>query len=256
MEFNFKDKVVIVTGSTSGIGAAAALKFANLYAKVVIVGRNEERLKAVKEQVKNAKGIEPLAIKADVANDADVKKIVEQTIERFGRIDVLVNNAGVGGFSSLEDGIEPFDKIISTNLRSVYLLTGLVTPYLKKTKGNIINISSLAGLKPVPEFLAYSVSKAGLDMFTKCLAKSLAPDGIRVNSVNPGPVTTNFQTTSGMSKQQEDEFYKNRTEKSPFNKIATADEVADLTVFLASDRAGSITGSLHLIDNGLMNAPY
>lgn len=251
---DFINKVVVVTGASSGIGADVALRYAKQSAKVVLVGRNEQALSQIAEMCHQAKGMKPLIVRADLTNDNDVENIITQTIDTFGGIDVLVNNAGVGFNGSIRDGIELFDRAISTNLRSVYLLTSLATPYLLKSKGNVVNVSSVAALRPIKDipFLPYCISKAGLDMFTKCLALELGPDGIRVNSVNPGGTKTPFIEAAGFSKEEADKLIEHRNQFYPLRKMAESDEVADLILYLSSDRARSITGGIFVIDNGEM----
>lgn len=251
---DFNNKVIVITGASSGIGAAAALLYANQSAKVVLVGRNEESLNKVAKQCEDAKGIKPLVIKAELSVDEDVQKIVTKTVETFGQIDVLVNNAGVGVCGSILDGVALYDRAMAINVRAAYLLTSLATPYLIKTKGNIVNISSVAALRPIKDvdFLPYCMSKAALDQFTRCLAKELAKHKIRVNSVNPGATRTPFAEAAGFSKEQVSALYKNRSEVLPLGKVAESDEVADLVLYLSSDRARSITGSIYVIDNGEM----
>ncbi|CAG4945637.1 unnamed protein product [Parnassius apollo] len=251
---DFSNKVVIITGASSGIGAAAAVLFAKQSAKVVLVGRNETKLLDIAKKCKDAKGIEPLTVRADLTNDEDVKKIFDETIKHFGRIDVLVNNAGIGFRGGIRDGVEIYDRAMATNVRPVYLLTSLATPYLVQSKGNVINVSSVAALKPIKDvaFLAYCMSKAALDQFTRCVALELAGDGVRVNSVNPGATKTNFAEAAGMSKEQTEKLYESRDQNNPLRKMAKSEEVADLILYLASDRAASITGATFVIDNGEM----
>lgn len=251
---DFSNKVVIITGASSGIGASAAVLYAKQSAKLVLTGRNEQSLNTVSKQCEEANGIKPLIVKADVTVDSEIKKIVSNTIEYFGRIDVLVNNAGVGVRASILDGIKPFDEAIATNIRSAYLLTSLVTPYLIESKGNIVNISSVAAFGPIKgvDFLPYCISKAALDQFTKCIALELGPRGVRVNSVNPGCTRTSFAEAAGFSKEVVTQLYDQRAESYPLRKVAESDEVADLILYLSSDRARSITGSVYVIDNGEM----
>ncbi|KAJ0176079.1 hypothetical protein K1T71_008253 [Dendrolimus kikuchii] len=251
---DFINKVVVVTGASSGIGADAAVMFAKQSAKVVLVGRNEQALNQIAEQCELAKGIKPLIVIADVTNDHDLENIITQTIETFGGIDVLVNNAGVGFNGSIRDGVELFDRAISCNLRSAYLLTSLATPYLVKNKGNVVNVSSVAAMRPIKDipFLPYCISKAGMDMFTKCLALELGRDGVRVNSVNPGGTKTPFIEAAGFSKEDADKLVEHRNKFYPLRKMAESEEVADLILYLSSDRARSITGSIFVIDNGEM----
>lgn len=180
----FNDKVVLVTGASSGIGADAARHLAKLGAKVAIVGRNEKRLNTVAEEIKNLGLVTPLAIVADVTEDAE--RIVDETIEQFGKLDVLINNAGIVIQDNVvQVNISEFDRIFDTNVRSAIKLTKLCVPHLEKTKGNVVNVSSVAGLKAFQNIMSYCISKAALDQFTKCTALDLAPKGIRVNSINP-----------------------------------------------------------------------
>lgn len=251
---DFNNKVIVITGASSGIGAATALLYAKQSAKVVLVGRNEESLNKVAKQCEDAKGMKPLVIKAELSNDEDVKNIVVQILEVFGQIDVLVNNAGVGIRGSILDGVEPFDRSMAVNVRAAYLLTSLVTPHIIKTKGNIVNVSSVAALRPIKDvdFLPYCISKAALDQFTKCLALELSRSGVRVNSVNPGGTETPFAGAAGFSKDEISELYNSRKEWYPLRKMAQSEEVADLILYLSSDRARSITGCIYVIDNGEM----
>ncbi|CAG4945735.1 unnamed protein product [Parnassius apollo] len=184
----FENKVVVVTGASAGIGAETAILFAQQSAKVVLVGRNEDALISVAKKCGEAKGIIPLIVKAELINDNDVKNIVTKTIEKFVHIDVLVNNAGVGFKGGIRDSVDLYDRVIATNVRAVYLLTSLATPYLVQSKGNVVNVSSIAAFKPIKdiEFLQYCMSKAALDQFTRCVALELGREGVRVNSVSPG----------------------------------------------------------------------
>lgn len=249
---DFFNKVVVITGASSGIGAATAELFSQQSASLVLVGRNETSLHEVAAKCEGVKNIKPLVVKAELSNDDDVRRIITKTIDTFGRIDVLVNCAGYGSKAGLRDGIEPYDRIMATNMRAVYLLTSLATPHLVSSKGNIVNVSSVAAFRVIKDldFLPYCISKAALDQFTRCAAVELAKDGVRVNSVNPGATRTAFVQAAGFSKEQSDELYKIRDKTMPLGKVVESEEVADLIVFLASNRARSITGSIYVIDNG------
>lgn len=249
---DFSNKVVIITGASSGIGASAAVLYAKQSAKLVLTGRNEQSLNIVAKQCEEANGIKPLIVKADITIDDEIKQIVSKTIEHFRRIDVLVNNAGVGVRASILDGIKPFDDAIASNIRSAYLLTSLATPHLIESKGNVVNVSSVAAFGPIKgvDFLPYCISKAAMDQFTKCAAVELGPRGVRVNSVNPGCTRTPFAEAAGFTKEQVTQLYNQRGECYPLRKVAESDEVADLILYLSNDRARSITGSVYVIDNG------
>ncbi|CAG9559397.1 unnamed protein product [Danaus chrysippus] len=242
---SFKGKVVIVTGASSGIGAAVAKEFSSEGAQVVMVGRNEAKLSAVAAECDK-----PLVIRADVANDDDARRIIDETIKKFGKLDVLVNNAGMGSNAAtlLEgDIMKDYDKLMSINLRAVVHLTKLAAPHLIKTKGNIVNISSVAGtLTPIiPTAINYCVTKAGLNHFSACAALELGRKGVRVNTVSPGPVKTDFVENAKM--ELNTSFIKKIT---ILERISESDEIADLVLFLASDKARGITASNFVSDNG------
>ncbi|CAH2049023.1 unnamed protein product, partial [Iphiclides podalirius] len=248
---SFKDKVVIVTGSSSGIGASTAIEFAKEGAHVVIVGRNEAKLASVREKCEKY-GNKPLVIKAEMSNDADGKRIVQETIEKFGRIDVLVNNAGTSELVDItsENFMESYDQIINVNLRGVVYLTHQAIPHLIKSKGNIINISSVAGMitAGISGMLAYNVSKAGLNHFSRCAALKLASYGVRVNTISPGPVRTDIINHPTMESISWDTF----AEITALKRVSDPVEIADLILFLASDKARGITGSNFVSDNGAL----
>lgn len=183
---DFTGKTVIVTGASSGIGAQAAREFAKLGANVTLSGRNVENLQEVAKEC-SADGSKTLVIAGDVADLENAKKIIEETIKKFSQIDVLVNNAGVLEVGTIENtSIEQYDRVMNTNVRAIYHLTMLAVPHLIAMQGNIVNISSVNGIRSFPGVLAYNISKAALDQFTRCVALELAPKNVRVNSVNPG----------------------------------------------------------------------
>ncbi|XP_073948661.1 3-oxoacyl-[acyl-carrier-protein] reductase FabG-like [Choristoneura fumiferana] len=250
---SFSGKVVLVTGASSGIGAATAVLFAGEGARVALVGRNEAKLSNVAQQC-SAHGNQPLVIKADLSNEEETKTIIDKTVNHFGQLDVLVNNAGFSKSGSLLEGniIEAYDAIMKTNVRAAIQLACLATPHLIKTKGNIINISSVGSLHTpqVPQQASYCISKAALDHFTRCAALELAASGVRVNSVNPGPVKTDILENSGVPNVDIVwERFKNTT---ALGRIGEPEEIAELISFLASDRARSITGSIYVSDNGYL----
>ncbi|KAJ8962624.1 hypothetical protein NQ318_001017 [Aromia moschata] len=196
---SFAGKVVLITGGSSGIGAATALEFSTLGADVVITGRNLENLTKVSEKCAKA----PLIVQGDVNKEDDVKNIIQTVIKEFGKLDVLVNNAGIIETGGIENtNLEQYDRVFNTNVRSVYHLTNLAVPYLIKTKGNIVNVSSATGIRASPDLLAYCMSKAALDQFTRCVSLDLASKQVRVNSVNPGVVVTELHRRGGMPEEQ------------------------------------------------------
>ncbi len=250
-EMSFNGKVILITGASSGIGAGTAEHFAKLGASLALVGRNANNLSEV---IKKCGEINQsiLPIVADVNTDA--KRIIDETIAHFGRLDVLVNNAGVGAKSSIEStSMEPYDYIMTTNLRSVYELTTYAVPHLITTKGNIVNVSSTAGLRPFPIILTYCMSKAALDQFTKCVSLELAPKGVRVNSVNPAVIKTNFHKNMGFDKAEYDLYLENCKKSHALGRVGEVSEVAEAIAFLAGDSASFITGILLPVDGGKSN---
>lgn len=243
-------KVVIVTGASSGIGKATAVLFANKGATVVAVGRNEKELTSLGKSVRSKTG----AIKphlADVTQASQIDRLASETIHNHGRIDVLVNSAGIILNGTIETTtIDEWDKMFNINLRSVFLLTQKCLPYLIESKGNIVNVSSVAGTRSFPNILAYGVSKAGLDQFTRSAALELAQKGVRVNAVNPGVVVTNLHKRSGMDEKSYAAFLERSKETHPIGRAGTPAEVAELIYFLASDKASWITGATYEIDGG------
>ncbi|XP_045454172.1 3-oxoacyl-[acyl-carrier-protein] reductase FabG-like [Melitaea cinxia] len=250
---SFSNKVVIVTGASSGIGAATAIAFVKEGANVVIVGRNVQKLQRVNDECVKV-GKLPLVIRADVSNDEDSKRIINETIEKYGQIDVLVNNAGIIAFDSILDDniVSVYDSIMKTNMRAVVSMTHLAAPHLIKTKGNIVNISSVAGKITIKDYqmVCYSSSKAALDHFTRLVAAELAKYGVRVNAISPGPVKTDIAINAGIdvsTLSDEDE-----AQTVALGRISEPEEIADLILFVASDKAKAITGSDYVTDNGAM----
>lgn len=250
---SFNGKVVLVTGASSGIGADVAHHFATkLGAKVAIVGRNENRLNAAADEIKKCGGSAPLVITADVTKDAS--RIIDETIEEFGRLDVLINNAGYGDCTPiLEADIEIFDRLMETNVRSAIILTKLATPYLEKTNGNVINVSSIAGIIPYKEHF-YSISKAALNQFTKVMANELGPRGIRINAINPGFIKTGAFDAAGWTEEQKQTLFNKIGKKNPLGRIGEVADTTKLMAFLASEDAAFITGCLYVVDGGGMAA--
>lgn len=245
---SFLNKVVIVTGASSGIGTDVVKRFAAETAKVVLVGRNVKNLQAVRDELPT--NAEALTIVADLRENVDL--IIDQTLDRFGQIDVLVNNAGNLHSGTIETtDIADFDRLLDVNLRSVFRLTQKAIPSLLETKGNIVNVSSVTGARSFPNALAYCVSKAALDQFTRCTALELAPKGVRVNSVNPGTVGTDIHLRSGMSKEQYDAYMKKGQVTHALGRTGHVSEISNSILFLANEKTASfVTGTCLLVDGG------
>ncbi|XP_063359855.1 3-oxoacyl-[acyl-carrier-protein] reductase FabG-like [Cydia amplana] len=248
---NFDGKVVIVTGAADGIGAVTAKALAKEGAKVALVDKNGTKLQEVAKKCAQY-GNKPLIITADVTKDEDVRTIVKNTIDYFGKLDVLVNNAGTLRQSTVLDEkfMEFFDIVMKTDLRSTIYLTHLAAPYLIKTKGNIVNVSGIFGFRVLMEsFMSHAVSKAGVNHFTRCVAMDLSRHGVRVNAVAPGATDTNILGNSGIPNGDEimEEW---RKEGTALKKLCEPEEITDIILFLASDKARSVTGSVYVADNG------
>jgi len=245
-----QEKVVIVTGASSGIGRAAALLFANQGSTVVAVGRNEKELTSLSKKVTSKAGVIKPHL-ADVTEMTQLERIVTETVANQGRIDVLVNSAGIIKNGTIETTtLDDWDKMININLRSVFALSQKAVPYLAETKGNIVNVSSVAGTRSFPNVIAYCVSKAAIDQLTRCSALELAAQGVRVNAVNPGVVVTNIHKRGGMEDAAYDSFLEHSKETHPIGRVGTPEEVAELIYYLASEKAGWITGATYEIDGG------
>lgn len=245
---SFAGKVVLITGASSGIGAATAIHLAHLGASLSISGRNIDNLNKVAAQCGKSK---PFIVTGELINEDDVKNIVDSTIKHYGKLDILVNNAGCLENGSIENtSLEQYDRVFNLNVRSLYQLTAMAVPHLIKTKGNIVNVSSVAGLKSFPGALAYCMSKAAVDQLTRCVAVELASKQVRVNAVNPGVIITNLHRSSGMSEEQLKNFFEHSKETHALGRTGDVTEVAKTIAFLASEDASFITGATLPVDGG------
>ena len=243
-------KVALITGATSGIGFATALRFTEAGARVAVVGRSERALAEVTEEI-NKRGGKSLAIRADVTAEETAERALAETIERFGALDVLVNAAGHIVNGTIENTtLDTWDAMLNVNLRAVFNLMRQAVPFLEQRQGNIVNVSSVTGLRAFPGVLAYCVSKAGLDQLTRCAALELAAKGVRVNAVNPGVVVTEIHKRGGMTEKDYEAFLERSKSTHPLGRVGRAREVAELILYLASERAAWITGVSYSIDGG------
>ncbi len=248
MTGEFSGKVFIVTGASSGIGRAIALMAAERGASVSLVSRREGEMKSIASSIPKER-VE--IIPADVTNEEDRLRIVKKTAGRFGGIDVLVNAAGTIAGGSIETTtLEQWDKMFDINVRSLFRLTQLALPSIIERRGNIVNLSSVTGIRSFANVLAYCASKAGVDQLTHCAALELGPKGVRINAVNPGVVVTNLHRAGGMAEDAYKTFLEHSKTTHPLGRVGTAEEVAELILFLASPRAGWITGGSFSIDGG------
>ena len=247
----FNNKVVVVTGASSGIGKATAQAFAREGADVVLAARSKEGLTSVLDNLTG----KSIAMSADVTNESDRERLIKDTIEAFGRLDILVNAAGILTTGTIENTtIESWDEMFEINVRSIFRLIQISLPHLIESRGNIVNVSSVTGIRAFPGVLAYCVSKAAVDQLTRCISLELAPKGVRINAVNPGVTRTQLHKRGGMSEEKYEEFLKHSAEIThPLGRIGEPEEIADLILFLASENASWITGATCPIDGGRSN---
>jgi NAD(P)-dependent dehydrogenase (short-subunit alcohol dehydrogenase family) len=217
---------------------------------VIALGRNQSALEKVAEEIKQSGG-EALPLMVDVTVEAELRRVFDSAISKSTRLDVLVNAAGHISNGTIEDTtLDDWDAMMNVNLRSVFYLMQLAAPHLIKTGGNIVNVSSVTGIRSFPGVLAYCVSKAGVDQLTRCAALELAGKGVRVNAVNPGVVITEIHKRGGMSEAAYENFLERSKTTHPIGRVGEAAEIAELIFFLASDKAAWITGGTHQIDGG------
>jgi len=239
------DKIALVTGGSRGIGFATAKILSENGATVIITAKNHERLEKAVLEIPNSTGIA-----ADIRNKDDVKNVINKIIEKFGKLDILVNNAGVFPVIKQlhEINEDEWNEVLDVNLTGQFRFTKEAIPYLQKTSGSIINISSDAGIKAYQGFNAdeYSASKAALIILTKCWALEYAKDKIRVNCICPGVVDTDM-TKPFLKTQKDIEFMNN---EHPIGRIGQPEEIGKAVLYFASDDASWITGAVLTVDGG------
>lgn len=246
--FKLDGKVAVVTGASKGIGEAMARGLAEFGAKVVVSSRKQEAVDAVADAFK-ADGLEATGIAANVGNPADLANLIDNTVENYGGLDILINNAAANPvFGPIQNTDErAFDKIIDVNLKGPFELCKKAYPVLKQRGGgSIIHISSIGGLKPEAGIGIYSVSKAAIINLTQAMAQDWGPDNIRVNAICPGLIRTKFSEALW----QNDEILERFVKQIPLGKPGEPDNIAGLAVFLASDAAAYCTGGAYLVDGG------
>jgi len=241
------DKVAIVTGGSRGIGRAIVLEFARLGASVAFnFLKSEDKALKLKKEIEE-KGGKVLIFRQDVKDNDAIKIMVEGVKSQFGRLDVIVNNAGIlrdKALMLMEE--QDWEDVIATNLSGAFnLVRAAIVTFMKQKSGNIINITSVAGIKGMPRQVNYSASKAGMIGLTKALAREVGPYNIRVNAIAPGYVDTD------MVKDLKEDYKKELLKRIPLNRFGRSEEVAKIASFLASDQAKYITGQVLTIDGGL-----
>jgi len=246
----FDGKVALVTGTSSGIGRATAERIAREGGKVAVTARRKERLEALVASIADAGGTAH-AIAGDLTDEGDRKRLVDETVSELGGLDVLVNAAGIIGFGTIENTtLEDWQKMFDVNVVSIFHLMQLSLPHIIPKKGNIVNVSSVNGMRSFPGVLAYNTSKSALDQLTRCSALELASKGVRVNNVNPGVVVTELHRQAGLDEEKYAAFLEHSKTTHPIGRVGATEDLAALITFLASDEAGWITGDTVNIDGG------
>ena len=259
------NRVVIITGAAKGIGFACARRFFDNGYNVVLADRDEDAgIKAAHDI--DSEGRRVVFVHSDISDKLSVHNLMATTLNHFGRVDVLINNAGIARQGGVLDlSIEDFDQVLGVNLRGAFLVSKAVTKFMLDEIENredrsgltdrdyaIINMSSVNDRVAIPDYLAYTVSKGGLQQMTKAMALELAPYGIRVNAIGPGSVNTDMLADVVGDKEAMDKIYA----RTPLGRVAQADEIASVAAFLASKDASYVTGETIYVDGGRMALNY
>jgi NAD(P)-dependent dehydrogenase (short-subunit alcohol dehydrogenase family) len=238
-------KIALITGGSEGIGYGIAEAFLQAGAHIAIMGRSPNKLQAAKEKL----GQNVLTISADITRVELCPVTLSAVLEGFGKLDVLVNNVGTGIFKPLsQSSMDDYDDIFNTNVRGLFALTQAAIPELRKTRGNIINISSVSGMRAMPEYSVYSASKAAVNMLTQLWAKELAPE-VRVNSISPGAIYTPLNEKYGENKEA---ILQEIGERHLMKKIGQPDDIGRAALYLATENW--VTGINLVVDGGLYNS--
>ena len=254
MDLQLNNKVALITGASSGIGRSTARLMAKEGIKIALMSRDQSRLAKISAEIEKT-SVETLVIPGDVTDPKDCELAITKTIDKFGCLDILINSAGVIKTGTIENTtLDDWDRMMSINLRAVFCLMSLTTPFLIKSKGVIINVSSVNGMRSFPGLLAYNVSKSAADQLTRCAALELAEKGVRVNSVNPGVTVTELHKRMGMDEKTYRKFLDHPYDTHPIarglDRLAEPEDVARLILYLASPLAEWITGVNYLVDGG------
>ena len=249
---SLKNRRIIITGATSGIGFATTLSFARYKAFIAVTGRNEARGEILEDKIRKLGG-KGRFIKADLRFRKDIDKLVEKSLEFLGGVDILINNAGVDIYKSIIDtSLDEFEELYKVNLIApFYLMKKIIPIMVKNREGIIINVTSTAGLSPYPYGGAYCSSKSALISLSKVASLEYGKYGVRIVAFAPGLVQTSM-FFKGVPKDEEEKYLKKASLKVPLGRIAKAEDIADIIVFLASDKAWYITGSVVVADGGLI----
>ncbi|MGN7860681.1 SDR family NAD(P)-dependent oxidoreductase [Microbacterium sp. 22303] len=246
-----QNKNAIVTGGAGGIGRATSLAFAAEGANVAVVDLNAEAAEAVAEEIRAAGGT-AVAIGADVSSEADIERVVASVVDGFGGVDVVFNNAGIiRRTTAVETTVEEWDRVFGVNVRAIFLMCKHVVPVMAANGGgSIVNTGSGWGLKGGGQAISYCASKGAVVNMTRALAIDHGPQGIRVNSVNPGDVDTGMLRDEARQLGQDQAGFLAEAAERPLNRMGQPSEIAAAVVWLASDESSYVTGSALVVDGG------
>jgi NAD(P)-dependent dehydrogenase (short-subunit alcohol dehydrogenase family) len=250
-----RNKVAIVTGAAMGIGEGIALVFAREGARVVLVDMEEQKGQQVEQRIRDAGG-EAFFMRVDLGDSAEIPRLVDCTVSRFGGLDILVNNAAIHGWINKKAVVdtteEVWDRTLNVNLRAPYLLCKVSVPHMiRRGGGSIINIASIGGLEAFPEFAAYSTSKGGLVLLSKCLALDYGKYQIRANAICPGAIET---PGSEPFMKDREAYMKTIAAITPLQRTGSPDDIAMAALYLGSDESRYVTGTTLIVDGGRMAA--
>ena len=252
-----KGKIAVITGSSKGIGMAVALAFAKSknYSGIITNARYYNEAESVAKEIRSL-GCDCIPIQADVSKEADCVRLIRESVDHFGRIDVLVNNAGIQeDIPFTETTLLEWSKIIAVDLTGPFICSREAVKQMMKQSnpkgGNIINISSVHQVIPKPHYMPYATSKAGIEMMTKTMALELAENNIRANLIAPGAILTDMNRELKENKTEMEEVIK----KIPMRRIGDPEEIANVVEFLASDKASYVTGATFFVDGGMTLYP-
>ncbi|NWF90679.1 MAG: glucose 1-dehydrogenase [Ignavibacteriaceae bacterium] len=251
-QLEFENKVAMVTGGSMGIGSAVSKLLAKRGARVLIVDRAQVEGLETTRMINSTGGVAAF-VKADVSNLEDCQAAVQKALDFFGRLDIVSNNAGIQRYGTVESTPEKeWDEVMNINLKSVFYVCKSAIPHLKKTKGTIVNMTSVQAFATQRGVAAYTTSKHALIGLTKSMAIDYAYDGIRVNCVAPGTVDTPMLQYAASLDPNPESVYEACKNMHPLGRIANPDEIAEVVAFLASERASFVTGACYLVDGGLL----
>jgi NAD(P)-dependent dehydrogenase (short-subunit alcohol dehydrogenase family) len=254
ISYGLGGKVCLITGGAQGIGEACARLFLEEGARVVFVDIHKEKGESLQFQLQ-AQGHEVLFVTSDIGNKVEVDSLISHVLESYGRIDVLISNAGIFKAAPFLDVTEAdFDEVLRVNLKGAFLIGQAVARVMKTQGGGaIVHMSSVNGVLAIPEIASYNVSKGGLNQLTRAMALALADDGIRVNAVAPGTIATELANKAVLTSEEARQKILGRT---PMKRLGNPVEVAHVVAFLASDAASYITGEVITVDGGRMALNY